>query len=74
MAYVSAGNLAGTEPQNGEIVKEKETSDDFFQSPSFHVGNHKPTMGEYEYYANIKREAELNGTTVTGWSLLASSF
>jgi hypothetical protein len=71
MAYVSGGNLAGTEPQLGEITKEAETSDDFFQSPSFHVGNHKPTLGEYEYYANLKREAERNGSSGNG--LVSSS-
>jgi len=72
MAFVSPANLALSEPQ--EHINEK--SDEFSDAkhavnvyePSHGVApdGHQPTLSEYQYYAKIKREAEVGGYSGNG--------
>jgi hypothetical protein len=77
MAYVGAANLAGTEPQLGEIARR---SNEFFEKNGLHdhqivpdYARVKPSLSEYEYYAQLKRDSERDGTSGNGY-VFAISF
>ena len=66
MAYVSGANMAGTDP-TAPNISTKDTADEMMHpSHAVRADGLRPSLGEYRYYADIKREAERNGTDGNG--------
>ena len=77
MAFVSPANMAmAVQEPMAEDLHEKHGSGDYTDAkhpldvyePQHGIApdGHKPTLSEYQYYARIKREAELGGYSGNG--------
>lgn len=75
MAFVSPANMGNEEPVSkvgDDYSVHKEKFDVYEPAHGIAFDGHIPTLPEYQYYARIKREAELGGYSGNGF--VQSSF